>query len=238
MPKTTITMITTTVRSPQFLLLAVLLLFPNNTGAFQIPVQFRNLVTSTRSRSCVEPVQIARTTTQLQNLFGDLFGQQDKQERENSGTSDGAAAPDNPIVDVMEIPARVIKIKPLKFYLQLFLVSQQNTPVKGAWLLNANEEVEDYLEVYYADGTGMISVQFDDLYGIRIQRKGKRPSLQYMLQESVLLHALLDELEAIAFGDGDGDVDEDKRLLQFADENKDVLSKAREDLPARAAPSE
>lgn len=137
----------------------------------------------------------------------------------------------------MDIPAKVLKSKPLKFYLQLFLVTQQNTPFKGAWLLNANEEVEGYLEVYFHDGTGMVLVQFDDLYGLKIKRKGTRPSLQYMLQESVMLHALLDELEAIAFGqgdDGDEDVDDEKRLLQFADENKDILSKMREGLPARA----
>lgn len=104
--------------------------------------------------------------------------------------------------------------------------------------MNANEDVTEYLEVYYADGTGMLSVQFDDTYGIRIQRKGSRPSLQYMLQESVLLHSVLDELEAIAFGEGDGDVKEDDRLLQFAEGDEDVLSRAREKLPARAAPEE
>lgn len=104
--------------------------------------------------------------------------------------------------------------------------------------MNANEEVEEYLEVYYSDGTGVISVQFDGSYGIRIQRKGKRPSLQYMLQESVLLHSVLDELEAIAFGEGDGDVKDDERLLQFADGDEDVLSRARAKLPARSAPAE
>merc|ERR1712025_222223 len=131
------------------------------------------------------------------------------------GNNKGAGAANNPVVDVFDIPTKVIKTKPLKFFLQIFFVGLQNTPFKGAWLLNANEEVEEYLEVYFADGTGMISVQFDDSYGLRIQRKGKRPSLQYMLQESVLLHAVLDELESIAFGEGDGDVKEEERLLQL-----------------------
>jgi len=180
------------------------------------------------------------TNTELYNLFGNLFGQQAKEENGNNNNNNNSGNNKNPVVDVMDIPAKVIKIKPLKFYLQLFLVSQQNTPFQGAWLLNANEEVEEYLEVYFHDGTGMISVRFDDLYGLKIQRKGQRPSLQYMLQESVLLHALLDELEAIAFGSGDDDDDEDaiddsKRLLQFAEGCEDVLSNAREGLPARPA---
>lgn len=180
------------------------------------------------------------SSTELQNIFTDLFGQQSKQEDANGNNNDNNGNNDPPpVVDVMDIPAKVIKIKPLKFYLQLFLVSNQNTPFKGAWLLNANEEVEDYLELYFHDGTGVILVEFDDLYGLKIRRKGRRPSLQYMLQESVMLHALLDELEAIAFGQGDDDdaepVDEEKRLLQFADGNKDILSKMREGLPARAA---
>ncbi len=172
------------------------------------------------------------TSTQLHNLFGNLFGNKESSQEPAASTNN------NPVVDVFEIPTKVIKVKPLKFFLQIFFVGIQNTPFKGAWLLNANEEVEEYLEVYFSDGSGMLSVQFDESFGLRMQRKGTRPSLQYMLQESVLLHSVLDELEAIAFGEGDGNVKDEERLLQFSEENQDVLARARAQLPARAAPEE
>jgi len=182
---------------------------------------------------------VTRTTRLYNNLFGNLFGGNDDKSGNEAGASNIGNTND-PVADVMNIPAKVIKTKPLKFFLQLFFVGKQNEPFKGAWLLNANEEVEECLEVYFSDGTGMLSVQFDPDYGLKIQRKGKRPSLQYMLQESVLLHLVLDELEAIAFGQGDDDgqdVKEEERLLQFTDENRDILSRAREKLPARAEKS-
>ncbi len=213
----------------------MLLRFQTFSNAFQIPSTNSRQLVAHSGNTISAPTQRAKaTTTQLHNLFGNLFGQQESSPNPQRAESNN----DNPLVDVIEIPTKVIKTKPLKFFLQIFFVGIQNTPFKGAWLLNANEEVEEYLEVYFSDGTGMLSVQFDESFGLRIQRKGKRPSLQYMLQESVLLHAVLDELEAIAFGEGDGDVKDEERLLQFTEENQGILARARAKLPARAAPSE
>jgi len=188
---------------------------------------------STRSSSTL-PTTL--TTTRLYNIFGNLFGQQSQSTDESNKNTSG-----RPTASVFEIPTKTIKSKPLRFYLQLFLVSQQNTPVKGSWSLATNEEDTDRFDLYYADGTGLVSFSLDDMFGIRVKRQGKRPSLQYMLQESVLLHNFLDELEQIAFGTGDDDddtdIDDEKRLLQFSDENKDILSKVRENLPARPVKS-
>ena len=234
-------MITTTTRYSFLLILAtVLLCFPADSDAFQLPTtNSRQLAVHSKNGASVSTPQVvtraqkatatSSTTTQLHNLFGNLFGQQE---------SSNQASDNNPVVDVIEIPTKLVKIKPLKFFLQIFFVGIQNTPFKGAWLLNANEEVEDYLEVYFNDGTGMLRVEFDVGFGLKITRKGTRPSLQYMLQESVLLHAVLDELEAIAFGEGDGDVKDEERLLQFTEENQDILERERAKLPARAAPKE
>jgi hypothetical protein len=175
------------------------------------------------------------TTTRLYNIFGNLFGQQSQSTDEgNVNTGGGPVAAAS---SVFEIPTKSIKSKPLRFYSQLFLAGYQNTPVKGSWTLASNEEDDERLDLYYTDGTGMVSFSFDDT--IRVNRKGQRPSLQYMLNESLLLHDFLDELEQIAFGtdDDSGDnstvIDDEKRLLQFSDENKDILSKIREKLPAR-----
>lgn len=230
------------------ILATVLLCFSSRSEAFQISTNARHTVVSSKIRTacsssfapttplCPTVEGRTTTTTQLHNLFGNLFGQEGAPASANNNNNSN-----NPVVDVLEVPTKVIKTKPLKFFLQIFFAGQQNTPFQGAWLLNANEEVEEYLEVYFGDGTGMLSVQFDASYGLRIQRKGKQPSLRYMLQESVLLHKVLDELEAMAFGNGDDDGDDLKdedRLLQFPEDDQDVLSRARAKLPARAAPDE
>lgn len=236
-------MITSTAAYSILLVLAtVLICFPEDSQAFQVSttnsrhtaIQSRSDTFSPSQNMVANSQKATATTTQLHNLFGNLFGQQESPSPQGGASNNN----NNPVIDVFEIPTKVIKTKPLKFFLQIFFAGIQNTPFKGAWLLNANEEVEEYLEIYFQDASGMLSIEFDESFGLRIRRKGKRPSLQYMLQESVLLHAVLDELEAIAFGEGDGDVKDDERLLQFSDENQDILSRVRAQLPARAAPEE
>lgn len=84
--------------------------------------------------------------------------------------------------------------------------------------------------MFYKDATGMFSIDFTDC-AIQVRRHGSSPSLQYQLQESVLLHGLLDELNTLAFGVDD--IDEEKRLLRLMD--NDALDIARETLPAKKA---
>ena len=161
------------------------------------------------------PFRVKTSKLHIGDMIGGLFG---KGEQQNEGPK--------PIID---LSANTVKVGPLKFFLQIYLVSQQNTPVKGAWVLNSNDE-NGSLDLYYKDGSGMFSVGLNE-NSIKVQRFGSRPSLEYMLQESVMLHGVLDELNQIAFEVVD--IEEDKRLLQFDD--VDVINKARESLPARSA---
>jgi hypothetical protein len=146
------------------------------------------------------------------NLFGGLFGNSN----ENKGPK-----------PVIELPANSIKVGALKFFLQIYVVGQQNQPTKGSWTLNSNDEIGS-LDLYYKDGTGMFSVAIKET-SIQVNRYGERPSLQYLLQESVLLHGVLDEISQIAFDTED--IEQDKRLIQFSDDR--VIEKARAGLPAR-----
>lgn len=190
------------------------------------------------SFQCSVPSSSRSTSnSKLHNIFGNLFGEKSSQPIDEENKQSFANT--GPVASIFTIPTKEMKSKPLRFYLQLFLVSQQNFPVKGSWLLATNEEDTERLDLYYADGTGMVSILLDD-NGIIVRRQGKRPSLQYMLQESVLLHKLVDEIEQIAFGDGnegggnnDNLIVDEKRLIQFASENNDVLTEARKNLPAR-----
>jgi hypothetical protein len=147
------------------------------------------------------------------DIFGGLFGQ--------SQSTTNVAKP------VIEMPATRVKVGPLKFFLQIYLVAEQNKPVKGSWALSNNEE-NGSLDMYYKDGTGMFSIGLED-NKIRIDRHGSRPSLQYMLQESVMLHGILDEINSIAFEVVD--IEQEKRLIQFVDD--DAIANARRALPAR-----
>jgi hypothetical protein len=152
--------------------------------------------------------QTTGTSLKVGNIFGGLFGKQDQGPKE-----------------VINLPASEVKIGALKFFVQIYLVGGQNKPVKGAWTLSNNDS--GTLDMYYQDGSGMFSMGFEDS-GVKVARYGGNPSLQYLLQESVMLHGVLDELDSIAFAD---DIEQEKRLLQFSD--PETISKAREALPAK-----
>lgn len=141
------------------------------------------------------------------------------------GLFGGETKPAGPPV-VMEIPVESIKPKPLRFFLQIYIVGDQNTKESQSWL--PRESDDGGLQVYYKDGTGMCNIVLED-DSIMMERHGQRPSLEYLLQESLMLRGILDELDQIANGEAD-DVEENQRLLKIS---KEALDKAREKLPAR-----
>jgi hypothetical protein len=185
------------------------------------------------STSSVVVAPTTSTALRIGNLFGGMFGQKDTEDSGDNknestrGIGNGGTVV-VPTTTVLDIPARAVKVGPLKFYLQMFFVGEQNKPVGGSWVLNQNNDGTTTLDMYYVDGTGMFSTDLRE-DGITVRRSGRKPSLQYLLQESVLLHSMLDELRQIAF-EVEG-VDQDKRLLRFSDPG--ALSKLRESLPAR-----
>ena len=158
------------------------------------------------------------TSLHMQNLFGGLFG--------NGGS--GSAASSNGIETLFTLPTTRLKKGPLQFFLKIFLVAAQNEPTPGSWAIGGAESNLDSINAYYKDGTGMVSVVLND-DNIAIQRHGKSPSLQFVLQESLLLHGLLDELQSLAENE---EVEEGKRLVQWAN-GKQTIDDARSKLPAR-----
>eukprot|EP00568_Trieres_chinensis_P005687 CAMPEP_0183291314 /NCGR_PEP_ID=MMETSP0160_2-20130417/781_1 /TAXON_ID=2839 ORGANISM="Odontella Sinensis, Strain Grunow 1884" /NCGR_SAMPLE_ID=MMETSP0160_2 /ASSEMBLY_ACC=CAM_ASM_000250 /LENGTH=203 /DNA_ID=CAMNT_0025452111 /DNA_START=78 /DNA_END=689 /DNA_ORIENTATION=+ len=147
-------------------------------------------------------------------VFGGLFG---KKQTEDPN------APKR----IFDVPVDSIKMGGLRFALGLHLIGQQGNPEKGTW--KANEASDGILDMYFKDETGMFSVAMSE-NSISVDRYGPRPSLQYLLQESVLLHDFLDELQTLAF-EGD-DIEDENRLLKPKD---GAIEKARESLPARKA---
>jgi len=185
-------------------------------GVLVAAQQSLSFVLGTHPSWTSKSASLTGTTTELRigNLFGGIFEEQE-------------ASSNNGPTSVVDLPATNVKVGPLRFFLQIYLVAEQNKPVKGSWALNNNEE-NGSLDMYYKDGTGMFSIGLMDK-GIKIDRYGQRPSLEYRLQESVMVHGVLDELNEIAFKVED--VEKEKRLLQLVDD--EAISKARETLPAR-----
>lgn len=190
---------------------ALALLAPRSCDAFVPSSQF----------SAIAGSKLQTTTTCLN---GGLFGQ------DGAGILGGIfGAKEQGPKTVIELPAKDVKIGALRFLLQIHLVGEQNKPVPKSWMTRQGDEAGD-LQVYYQDGTGMLSIQLQE-YAITMVRYGERPSLQYQLQESVLLHSVLDELSNVAFGVADDNIELEKRLLILQDAS--AIDKAREKLPAR-----
>lgn len=196
-------------RAPVYLLAALLLSIVSSSCAF---------VPSTKSLVQAKPDRALTTT-----IYG-LFGQDGK----IFDNVFGSNAPANPKT-ILEIPTKVVKIGAMRFLLQILLVGEQNKPAPKSWVTRQGDD-SGTLEVYYQDGSGMFSIQLQE-YSITVQRHGARPSLQYQLQESVLLHTVLDELSTVAFGVEDDNIDDDKRLLILKENN--AIDLARIKLPAR-----
>lgn len=159
------------------------------------------------------------TTRSTTYLKAGIFGE--------SGILGGLfGSPSNPgPKTVVDLPASNVKVGALRFLLNIYLVGEQNKPEPKSWL--TRQQDDGTLQIYYLDGTGMLALDLQE-YGIKAIRYGEAPSLQYVLQESILLQGILDELSGLAF---DVEAEPEKRLLQLADE--EAIVKARETLPAR-----
>lgn len=127
---------------------------------------------------------------------------------------------------LFKIPVESIKIGSLRLALGLFLVGKQNSPSKNSW--KANQNNENTLHMIFGDQRAMISIALKPR-AIIVSRHTdgiNLPSLMYQLQESVLLHRVLTELETLAFGEES----EGNRLVKF---EKAAIEEARSTLPTR-----
>mmetsp|Transcript_36991 Transcript_36991/g.66560 ORF Transcript_36991/g.66560 Transcript_36991/m.66560 type:complete len:209 (+) Transcript_36991:33-659(+) len=157
---------------------------------------------------------------QSTSLNGGLFGLGGKESEEPPSQPDDASVP----ARVLEIPLSSIKKGGLRFSLGLHLVGLQD---KGTW--RANQASDNVLDMFFKDNSAMFSLILED-ESVVIDRYGK-PSLAYVLQESLVLHSVLDEIQTLAF---EGDIEDENRLLQL-EEPGDGIEKARATLPARKA---
>jgi hypothetical protein len=182
------------------------------TSCVASPSRFQSTVTPASAAVAEARRGRERSTVRLHGLFGN---------------NDASTAADKTTTVIASLKANEVKVGALRFLLQIYLVGEQNNPAPNSWLTKAGDDSGELL-AYYGDGTGMVKIRLRES-GIEFQRVGEKPSLPYLLQESVLLHGILDELEHVAFGVED--IDETKRLLRLSDPG--ALASERAKLPAR-----
>ncbi|KAL3780671.1 hypothetical protein ACHAW5_001871 [Stephanodiscus triporus] len=206
----------------------ILLLLSSTIRAFLPSAELR-VTARTSSR---RKIAVDRTTSKLD---GGLFGLEGKCDENGEGKSRSSSSSSSssqseiissaPTSRVMEIPVASIKRGGLRFALGLHLVGLQD---KGTW--RPNQADENALDMHFKDGTAMFKLILDD-DAIRVIRYGVRPSLAYLLQESVALHGILDELSTLC---SDAGIESGNRLL-LLEEPGDAIDRARATLPARKA---
>jgi hypothetical protein len=117
----------------------------------------------------------------------------------------------------------VRELKPggLRVFLMFYMIGMQNNPDQKSWRADQPTTEEYLVEMRFHDSTGMLTVELleDE---IRILRCGSVPSTAYLMQESVIVQGVLDELHQCAF---DESIPEEHRLLIL--ETPDAIDLAR-----------
>jgi hypothetical protein len=199
-------------------------------------VMSQAFLSSPRGYECIGRIGIRSSSS----LNGGLFGLDKKEDDTNNAKnptssslttmpqSSKAALP----IRVMEIPVKSIKRGGLRFVLGLHLVGLQdsNNKVSGIW--KPNEATDNTLDMYYKDNSAMFKIILND-NAILVERYSNPvPSLAYLLQESVVLHGVLDELTILS--SDSKNIETSNRLLQLH-HPENALEIARAKLPARKA---
>jgi hypothetical protein len=122
---------------------------------------------------------------------------------------------------LLSIPAKQLKPGGLRLFLMFYLMGMQNTPHVKAWKASQptvtgsdyddNDDEKHVLEMYFHDATGMIQIEMmgrdgtgydakdTNMSQVRVLRCGSVPSTAYLMQESVIVDGILDELQQCAF---------------------------------------
>ena len=126
---------------------------------------------------------------------------------------------------ILTIPVESLKVGGLRLYISLFLMGQSNSPDKGSW--QSWQSGDAGIDVYFRDQTGALLIELcEETNRILVDRMGTSPSNAYMMQESVIIDGLLDELDTIA---NDEEIPLEDRLLVLKDPG-DAIDAARESL--------
>jgi hypothetical protein len=125
---------------------------------------------------------------------------------------------------LIELPVHDIKAGGLRLFLMFFLMGLQNTPEPKTWKADQPSTEEYVLDFWFHDQTAVLSIELSN-NAIILDRVGSAPSMQYLLQEAVVVESILDELERCA---NDDSVAQNDRLLRLKEQ--DAIERARDTL--------
>lgn len=126
---------------------------------------------------------------------------------------------------LVSIPVRSLKPGALRLFLMFYLMGMQNTPDRQTWRANQPSSDDYIVDFHYHDQSGLISIKLEE-EKVTINRLGTQPSNAYIMQESVIVEGLLNELDMCAF---DESIAKEDRLLLLK-EPQDAIEKARDAL--------
>lgn len=126
---------------------------------------------------------------------------------------------------VATIPAQSVKPGGLRLFLMFYLMGQQNTPDQNSWRAHQPTTDDYVVDFWYHDQSAVLTITLTDKQ-IVIDRTGSNPSTSYLMQETVVVQGILDELQQCAM---DESVAEEHRLLLLP-EPKDAIDRARDSL--------
>ena len=126
---------------------------------------------------------------------------------------------------ILTIPVEALKVGGLRLYISLYLMGQCNTPEKGSW--QSWQSGDAGIDCYFHDQSGALMIELcEESNRIIVDRMGTSPSNAYIMNESVIIDGLLDELDTIA---NDDEIAMEDRLLVLK-EPGDAIDAARESL--------
>ena len=120
---------------------------------------------------------------------------------------------------LVSLPVESIKPGGLRLFLMLYLLGIQNTPEKGTWRIDQPTTDEYIVDLYFHDQTAALMIILADEQ-VTISRMGSRPSTAYIMQETVFLDGILEELQRMAT---EYNVKREDRLILLKDD-KDITS--------------
>lgn len=161
-------------------------------------------------------------------FFDELGNNNNSNDRGNSGDSSTSSGEEQQYLGntrILTIPVKSFKVGGLRLYMSLFFMGMSNTPDKGSW--QSWQSGDAGIDVYFHDQTGALLIELcEETNRILVDRMGTSPSNAYMMQESVIIDGLLDELDTIA---NDEEIPLEDRLLVLKDPG-DAIDAARESL--------
>ena len=125
---------------------------------------------------------------------------------------------------LISLPVESIKPGGLRLFLMFYLLGVQNTPEKGTWRIDQPTADEYVVDMYFHDRTAAIMLTLTE-EKVTIDRMGSTPSTAYIMQETVAVDGILEELQKMAT---DVEINREDRLILLTDEN--AIVNAREAL--------